>query len=251
MKILERPWPKGLPYRLTDRCRIKEPLFAGLKGRALLDAQSEVEARRTAILNESIVATGLNGMFLEPFFCTEADCTALANSSSEGSLLTGANQQPTIPAGFFRNYGAAFKFFVVEAMGVFSTTSTPTLTFKVRTSTTQGASTLSGTTLGTSAAITTGSGVTNKWWYLWLKLVCTVRGQGTGNATLAGAGYVMSPGGFAAPYIYPLEPTTPDTATWTATFDSALTQYLNISATWSAADPSNTITMKQATAYMS
>lgn len=251
MQVLQRPWPKSLPYRLTPRIGIRNDLFKGLNCLQKIDALAEIEAKRRQLLNDSIVNTGLNGQFLEPFFVSEGDFSALASSSSEGTLLAGSNKQPTIPAGFFVNYGAAFKFFTIEAMGIFGTTSTPTLTFQVRMGTTQGSSTLTGSSIGVSAAITTGSGVSNKWWYLWLRLVCTVRGQGTGNATLAGAGYVMSPGGFAAPYIYPLEASTPDTATWTQTFDAALTQYINLSATWSASSASNTITCKQLTAYMS
>lgn len=248
---LQRPWPKSLPYRLTPRIGIVNNLFAGLNHAQRIDAYAEVEAIRRKALNDSIVATGLTGQFLEPFYANEGDFSALASSSSEGTLLAGANRQPTIPAGFFVNYGAAYKFFTIEAQGLLGTTSTPTLTFQVRMGTTQGASTLTGASIGVSAAITTGSGVSNKWWYLWLRLVCTVRGQGTGNATLAGAGYVMSPGGFASPFIYPLEASTPDTATWTQTFDASLTQYINLSATWSASSASNTITCKQLAAYMS
>lgn len=247
----QRPWPKSLPYRLTPRIGIVNDMYQGLSPLQRLDAYAEVEAKRRQALNESIVATGLTGQFLEPFYCNEADFSAFNTSASEGSLLSGANRQPTIPAGFFVNYGAAYKFFTIEAQGIFGTTSTPTLTFQVRMGTTQGASTLTGSSIGVSAAITTASGVSNKYWYLWLRLVCTVRGQGTGNATLAGAGYVMSPSGFASPFFYPLEMTTPDTATWTQTFDAALTQYVNLSATWSASSASNTITCKQLAAYMS
>ncbi len=48
---------------------------------------------------------------------------------------------------------------------------------------------------------------------------------------------------------YDLEPTTPPTATWTATIDNSLMQFVNVSATWSSMSMSNTITMKQLTMW--
>ncbi len=80
-------------------------------------------------------------------------------------------------------------------------------------------------------------------------MTCRTVGTGTGNSTLSGAGYVQSPGGFASPFVYPLEPTTPDTATWTQTFDNSLTYFINLSVTWSASSASNTITCKALRMY--
>lgn len=243
-----RPWPKGLPCVFRDRARV-----AGGAGRplSLLDEHALAMAHRRRAIEESIRCTGLTGTWNETFFSSEADHTALASSAAEGSLIAGTNKQPFLPAGYLLFQGGAFRGVTIEAQGVFSTTSTPTLIFQVRFGETAGSSYLSGTSVGVSAAITTGSGVSNKWWYLYLSLIATSRGIGTGNTTLSGAGYVMSPGGFAAPYIYPLEPTTPDTATWTSTINGAVTQYINVSATWSASSASNTITCKQlkATAF--
>jgi hypothetical protein len=51
--------------------------------------------------------------------------------------------------------------------------------------------------------------------------------------------------GFASPYRYPVEVTTPDTATWTQTFNGNSTYYLNLSLTWSASSASNTATCKE------
>lgn len=183
----------------------------------------------------------------ELLFSNRADYTAFNSSAAEGSLLAGLNQQPVIPALFFdgnRGFGKGVR---LEAAGVLGTTSTPTITFQVRLGTTVGSSYLSGTSAAVSAAITTQSGVSNKWWYLSLTLLCNTPGQGTGNTTLSGAGYVTSPGGFASPFTYALEPTTPDTATWTVAVDDTVTQYINLSVTWSASSASNTITCKSLT----
>jgi len=178
-------------------------------------------------------------------FTNTADFTALSSFTSEASLLAGLNDQPVIKAGFFANRGnASGKVIHFYAMGVLSCTGTPTYTFTVRIGSTAAA--ITGTAVGVSAAITCASGVTNKWWDLYLRLVCRTPGIGSGNATLAGAGYVRSPGGFASPFTYALEPTTPDTATWTATIDGSVQNYLNLSVACSASSASNTITCKHA-----
>ncbi len=185
------------------------------------------------------------GRWNELVFSNKADHTAVASTNAEATLLAGTNLQPTLQPTFWDDMaGGRGRLLRVRAMGVLSNTATPTLIFQVRLSATQGSSTLTGTSLGVSAAITTISGVTNVWWELFLDILCRTPGQGTTSTTLAGAGYVMSPAGFAAPYQYPLEPTTPDTATWTATCNNAVANYLNLSCTWSASSSSNTITCK-------
>lgn len=242
MNTLSPPWPKGIPYLLTDRCRLAQSPLDGLLPHQKRDWLAESAAVRRRMVLDSFQATGYGTGYDETAFVNEADHTALASSSAEGSLLAGTNKQPIIPAGYFLKPGQYG--FTLLARGVFSNTSTPTLIFQVRAGETAGSAFLSGTSLGVSAAITTASGVTNIQWELRLDMTCTVRGIGTGNATLAGAGYVASYAGFASPFVYPLQPTTPNTATWTAVFNAAVTQYINLSATWSASSASNTITCK-------
>jgi hypothetical protein len=221
----------------------------GLSSREYIDRLALAEAGRLADELASVRCSGTTGTWTELMWSNSADFTALASSASEGSLISGLNDQPVLSALFFHNKVGRYRSISLLARGVFSNTGTPTLTFQARLGTTAGSSYLSGTSVGVSAAITTGSGVTNKWWELRLDLTCYTPGIGTGNTTLSGSGYVMSPGGFAAPYVYALEPTTPDTATWTSTIDNALTQYLNLSATWSASDALNTIKCKQLYVY--
>lgn len=184
------------------------------------------------------------------FYTNRADFTALASFTSEASLLAGNNDQPTIPAGHFSGVNGYGRMISIRAWGVLSVTGTPTYTFQTRLSSTAGSSTLSGASVGVSAALTAGSGVTNQIWKLELDLICNTPGQGTGNTTLCCAGSIWSPG-LAAPYTYPLEVTTPDTATWTQTFDSTLTYFFNLSVTCSASSASNTIRCKQLQAYSS
>jgi hypothetical protein len=185
------------------------------------------------------------GTWTEVIYNNNADFSATTSTSSEITLLSGINEQPTIPAGFFMNPSATRRVLSIIAKGVLTTTGTPTYTFQVRLSTTQGSSTLSGTSVAASAAITTASGVSNKYWELRLDLTCDIPGQGTNHTTLSGSGYVFSGAGFASPFIYALSPSGGDSATWTATVDGALTQYINVSVTPSAASSSNVLTLKQ------
>lgn len=232
-------WPKELPRVFKPMGRLKY----GLGAYSRSDLAAIEQAGRKLLREERLRNSATTGTWTECLFRNHADYTAFASSSAEGSLLAGTNQQPVLPALFFDQ--VAFRTVTFLARGVFSNTGTPTLIFQCRLGTTAGSTFLSGTSAGVSAAITTGSGVTNKWWELRLDLTCNTSGIGSGNTTLSGAGYVTSPGGFASPFIYALEPTTPDTGTWTLTIDDSVTQYFNLSATWSASSASNTITCKQ------
>lgn len=238
MQTLLPPWPQNLPRHFSDRAILKHPPLSA-------DQLAVAHAQRRARERQVARCSSFTGTWSELLFVNTADYSAFASSASEGTLLSGVNEQPTIPALFFFNKPGQYRALSLVAQGVLSTTSTPTIIFQVRASSTAGSSTLSGTSLGVSPTITTQSGVTNKYWRLQLDLACRTPGTGTGNTTISGAGFVTSPGGFASPFIYPLEPTTPDTATWTATLDNSLTYYLNLSVTWSSSSSSNTITLKQ------
>ncbi len=201
-------------------------------------------AQRTRRRMNRLRCSGTTGTWTECMFNNGADYSAFNTSAAEGSLLAGVNDQPVIPALFFFNKQGKQRGISLLARGVLSTTSTPTIIFQWRLGTTLGSSYLSGTSVGVSAAITTGAGVTNQQWESRLDLTCYTPGLGAGNTTLSGAGWVKSAGGFAAPYEYALQPTTPPTATWTATIDASVSYYVNVSCTWSASSASNTITLK-------
>ncbi len=187
----------------------------------------------------------MNTSWVDLLFRNTTDFTAFNTSSSEGSILAATVPiQPILPPKFFEMPGKALR---IKASGIISCTSTPTIIFQARLGTTSGSAYLSGTSVGISTAITMASGITNKKWDLELDLICNTPGIGSGNCTLSCNGNVWSPGGFASPFMYALEPTSPDTATWTATLDMALAQYFNLSATWNANSSSNTITCKALT----
>lgn len=228
---------------MRDRAKLKVSPTDRLSLLERYDYLAVQEANR--VRDRDATMTGLTNTYSEAFYINNADASAVATTASEASLLTGLNNQPVIPANWWLQQGAQLRTIEVIARGVMGTTSTPTLIFQARLGATSGATFLSGTSVGVSAAISCASGVSNKWWELRLLLTCRVSGIGTANATLSGAGVVTSPGGFASPFIYPLEPSTPDTATWTSTLDNSVTQYLNLSVTWGTSSASNTIQLKQ------
>ena len=109
------------------------------------------------------------------------DHTALASFTSDASLLAGGSELPVLWQGSIDGPLNTGKVLEMRASGIVSCTSTPTYTFTVRAGTTDGSSYLSGTTIAASAAITCGSGITNKWWEMVLWIV--VRKPGRGAAT--------------------------------------------------------------------
>lgn len=161
-----------------------------------------------------------------------ADGTAIANSTTETIIFPNV----TIPA----NYMQDGRILRVRAFGRHSTTATPTLTFRLR----WGG--VSGTVLAASGAVTCGSAVTAAMWGL--EAVIQTRSNGSsgtlftigevtvgedaastvGSATNVAGHDFLGSGGVA----------TPSTASVDLTADTAL----SITATWSAASASNTLT---------
>jgi hypothetical protein len=235
-------WPQGLP-------KIFRPLgiLAPSNPRDIANYLALKRAKRVEGQMAAIKASNLTGTWTELLYRNKGDFTQLTTTGAETSFIAGQNQQPAIPALFFDQFPQ--RAISILARGIITTTTgTPTFTFQARLGSTIGTASLTGTSIGVSVAITSTTGVTNKWWELRLDLVCTVAGQGSNNATLSGAGYVSSPGGFASPFVYPLEPSAPDTPTWTSTIDDSVTQYLNLSATLQATG-APTITCKQLLVY--
>jgi hypothetical protein len=168
----------------------------------------------------------------EPLSWATADGTAIANTTAETIIMPNI----TIPA----NYMQDGRRLLIRLMGKYSTTGTPTLTFRLR----WGG--VSGTVLAASGAMTTGSAVTNGIFSIDLSVQVRTNGAtGTmlclgsarlgedasstvGSATNAGAEDFMGSAGVAAP----------STATVDLTVDTALA----ISAQWGTASASNTLT---------
>lgn len=184
--------------------------------------------------------------YADCYYAQAGTFTAVANTASETSLLTGANLQPTIyPPNLLMGGGVTAKAFRIRANGILSTTATPTMTFKFYLATSLAA--LTGLTIGATAAITTASGVSNKRFSVWLDMLLKTPGQGATAATLYLLGEVESPAGFASPFAFTVSPGTGDSVTVSGTLDGSVTQYFNMSLTWSAASASNTATLETLT----
>lgn len=160
-----------------------------------------------------------------------SDGTAIANSTTETIIFPNV----TIPANYLQD-GRTLR---LTVFGKHSTTATPTLTFRLR----WGG--VSGTVLAASGAITCAT-VTNAGFKI--DLILTVRSNGSSGTVMANGEAVVY-GGTAptvgsatgAPGIGPMTAggqTAPATATVDLTADAAL----SITAQWSAASASNTLT---------
>lgn len=170
--------------------------------------------------------------WVEVIALSTADGTAIANTTTETIIFPNV----TIPA----NYMADGRLIRITAYGRHSTTGTPTLTFRIR------LGGVAGTVIVASGALTTGSGVTAGMWRMEVLLQMrsngsagTVLGTGlvlvgddaastVGSATNTHGGDFMGSAGVATPA--------------TASLDFTADQALSITATWSAASASNTLT---------
>lgn len=163
---------------------------------------------------------------------TTADGTAIANTTTETIIFPNI----TIPANYMQD-GRVLR---VHASGRYSVTGTPTLTFALR----WGG--VSGTILCQSAAVTAGSGVTAGQWEL--KFYVQTRSNGaTGSLFVQGNGILHEDAAPAAGtvtnygMVFPMGSAgtaTPAAVTVDLTADTAL----SITADWSAASASNTLT---------
>lgn len=213
-----------------------------------LDQLAIEQALRLNAREHSRQCSGLTGTWAETIFANRVEFTSLDTFTSEASLLAGGtNELPTFPALFFHQKER--RHVKVIARGILASTGTPTYLITLRLGTTAGSAYLSGTQVGCTIAMTTGSGVTNQAWHLEFDMICTAPGTGTGNTTLLCAGLFSCPAGLATPFAFNVLPSTPPTATWTQTIDGGLTQYLNISATCSASSSSNAIKAKTLVVY--
>jgi hypothetical protein len=187
----------------------------------------------------------ITGVPTETLFTNTVDGTALATFTAEASLLSGmGGMQPMLPAGFFYNIqqgsGKALR---IRATGVVSSTGTPTYTFFVRIGSTQGS--ITGTSLLQTAAITTGTTVTNAFWELEGDVTMRTMGFGSGAATLQASGSVTS-AGFASPFMFAATPAA-SASVWTMTVDASQTLYLSFSAACGTSNAANTVQLRQLT----
>lgn len=167
-----------------------------------------------------------NNAFAQRLVTAQASGSALANSSTATSLLPTAAVY-TLPANFFSYIGQTIH---IEAYGVISTTSTPTITFSMY---------LAGASICASQAITTGSGLASVTWKVEMDATVQAVGSGT-TAKLAFSGVAF---GIAAATSVTLIPaTSPGQGTG---FNSTQANALDFFGTWGTSSASNTITLTQ------
>ena len=148
--------------------------------------------------------------------------------------------QAHIPPDFFApNNTQTGRTIRIVARGILSSTATPTYTFTVR----AGASgNITSAILLGSAALTTGSTVTNQYWELQGDVTLTAIGAAGTNSTVRGIGSLISPG--LAATINPVYGGAASPGT-VATLDTSVTNYINFNIACSASSASNTITLQQ------
>lgn len=214
-----------------------------------LDALMAYESRRWEIKHKILelqgdpVATFLTGTNVEVIYKSLAVGTAKNTFTAEAIIndVAGMGKQAFIPAHVMALDGSALgKGLRIVGRGILSSTATPTYTFTIRSGTT--GSITSAIILG-SAALTTGSGVSNQMWELEGEDVLTVVGAAGANSTLRGTGMIVC-GGLASPFQYPVwgGAASPGTV---ATFDTSIDNYINFNVACSASSASNTITIQQ------
>lgn len=185
----------------------------------------------------------LTGTNTELIYASTSPGTAKASFTSEVLIndTAGMGVQAHLPADFWlpnkaQSIGRGIR---IEARGIVSSTGTPTYTFTVRFG--AAASTTTAIVLGT-AALTTGSGITNQYWELTGNIVLESIGAAGTNSTVRGLGYLISPG-----FANKIDPAYGGAASpgTVATVDTTITNYINFNATCSASSSSNSITIQQ------
>lgn len=213
---------------------------------ALLDYERKRWEIRHRILEEQgdPTASFLSGTNVELLYVSQGPGTAKNTFTAEAQIndTTGMGVQAMLPKGFFLpSKGENGKALRIVGRGILSSTVTPTYTFTVRGGT-QG-STAAAILLG-SAALTTGSGVSNQMYELEGDVVLeSIGGAAGGTSTIRGTGLIAC-GGLASPFNYPVwgGGASPGTAT---TFDIGIDNYINFNVACSASSASNTITLQQ------
>lgn len=186
----------------------------------------------------------LTGTNVELIYASTSTGTAKNTFTTEVTIndTAGMGSQAHLPPDF---WGPAKAIAIgrgirIVARGIVSSTATPTYTFSIRLGT--AANTSAAIVLG-SAAITTGSTVTNQMWELEGDVILESIGAAGNNSTVRGLGLIAG-GGFASPFTYPVWGSAASPGT-VATVDTTLTNYINFNVACSASSASNSITIQQ------
>lgn len=185
--------------------------------------------------------------WMELLYASTSVGTAKASFTSEVQIndTTGMGAQYYLPAGFWQpspnSVGRGIK---IVARGIFSSTGTPTYTFTIRSGT--AGSTSAAILLG-SAALTTGSSVSNQPFELEGTVFLKTLGAAGANSTVIGTGRILSPG-LATSYAG-IGSGASITSPTVATVDTSIENRINFNVTCSASSASNTITLQHLSVY--
>lgn len=183
--------------------------------------------------NTELIYANLNAGTAKTTFSTEA--TPILNDT------TGMGIQCSLPPSFWLPTGnQTGRGIHIKAQGVFSTTATPTYTFGIRLGAVNNLTTAQ---VLATAALTTGSGVTNQPWLLEGDVVLTVMAAAA-VATARGQGWFWSPG-IASPFMAGAGASGSLTAPTVATIDTTITNFINVNVVCSASSASNSVTLQQ------
>lgn len=189
----------------------------------------------------------ITGTNCELLYANTTAGTAKASFTSEVQIndTTGMGVQAHLPPDFFLpNPTAVGKGIRIVARGILSSTGTPTYTFTIRSGT--AGSTTAAILLG-SAALTTGSGVSNQPFELQGDVYLVSQGAAGANSTVRGTGMIVCPG--LATTIAGVGAGASLTTPTATTFDCSITNFINFNVTCSASSSSNTITLQSLQVY--
>lgn len=168
--------------------------------------------------NIAIVLSGLSAV--KSLLFSQSESKVVANTTTETTLTnTGSGK-----LSFGSNELGSGKVLRVSAAGVFSTTGTPSLQFKLK---------LGATTILDSTAINAPNGVTNELWIL--DVLVSIRSIGS-SGSIFSQGVVKLTSGATTAQIEKLLNTS------AATIDTTAALTIDLTATWGTASASNTIT---------
>jgi hypothetical protein len=183
--------------------------------------------------NTELVYANTNAGTAKTTFTTEA--TPILND------ITGMGVQAHIPPDFWLpNQTSVGRGLHIKAQGLFSTTATPTYTFSIRLGAVNNLTTAQ---VLATAALTTGSGVTNQPWLLEGDVVLTAI-TGAATSTARGQGWFWSPG-IASPFMAGAGASGSLTAPTVSTIDTSITNFVNVNVACSASSASNSVTLQQ------
>lgn len=189
----------------------------------------------------------LTGTNCELVYANTTAGTAKNTFTSEVQIndTTGMGVQAHLPPDFWAPSPTAVgKGIRIVARGILSSTGTPTYTFTVRAG--SAGSTTAAILLG-SAALTTGSGVTNQPWELQGDVFLVSQGAAGANSTVRGTGMIVSPG--LATTIAGVGAGASLTTPTATTLDCSITNFINFNVTCSASSGSNGVTLQSLQVY--